>query len=232
MSSPRADATSAISGYPHGRVPRAVRSEQLREVALELFAERGFHATSIEDIRRRAGVSRPTFYSHFASKEAVYIACLQRARERLNRSISTHVDQQDEPREQLRHGVDGYFEFAELEPLCWRLIFGGGDAVTGPAGEQERQLRLVTIELLAELIQRAVPAADDAVVEAYANGLSGSGEQLARWWVRHPDVPRERMAGYLMEITWGGLQALVRVSGGASGASSGETPRGATGRPG
>lgn len=199
-----------VSGYRHGRVPHAVRAEQLREVALALFAERGYHATSIEDIRRAAGISRPVFYDHFESKEAVYIACLQRARELLDTSIASGVDAAEEPERQLWSGICGYFEFAERDPRSWQLLFGGGDAVTGPAAEEETRGRLGTIGLIASLMQRAVPAADARTMEVFAHGLAGSGEQIALWWGRNPAIPRERVARYLMDVAWGGMEAVVR----------------------
>jgi len=45
--------------------------EHLRDVGTALFSERGYAATSIEDIVTAAGASRATFYAHFAGKEAL-----------------------------------------------------------------------------------------------------------------------------------------------------------------
>src|ERR1035441_8763922 len=58
-----------VANYRTGRVPRAVRSAQLLELADQLFAERGFHAASMDELARRAGVSKPVIYDHFGSKE-------------------------------------------------------------------------------------------------------------------------------------------------------------------
>jgi AcrR family transcriptional regulator/catechol 2,3-dioxygenase-like lactoylglutathione lyase family enzyme len=56
--------------------PRASSRETLAEAACELFLEKGFDATSIADIARRAGVSRSSFFNYFASKGAVLWAGL------------------------------------------------------------------------------------------------------------------------------------------------------------
>lgn len=48
--------------------------ERLRSAASELFAERGFEATTVPDIVERAGVTRRTFFRHFADKREVFFA--------------------------------------------------------------------------------------------------------------------------------------------------------------
>ena len=46
--------------------------QQIVDVALQLFAERGFHGTVVEDIARSVGISRATLYQYFASKEEIF----------------------------------------------------------------------------------------------------------------------------------------------------------------
>ena len=46
--------------------------ERLRAAAMELFAERGFEATTVPDIVERAGVTRRTFFRHFGDKREVF----------------------------------------------------------------------------------------------------------------------------------------------------------------
>ena len=46
--------------------------QQIVDVALQLFAERGFHGTVVEDIARSVGISRATLYQYFASKEELF----------------------------------------------------------------------------------------------------------------------------------------------------------------
>ena len=59
------------------RLPAEQRRSQLLEVAIEIFAERGFHATSMEDIAEAAGVTKPVLYQHFPSKHALYVELLE-----------------------------------------------------------------------------------------------------------------------------------------------------------
>src|SRR4051794_24609758 len=68
-------------------VPRATRAarmtgkerrEQLLDVGRGLFAEKGFDATSVEEIAQRAGVSKPVVYEHFGGKEGLYAVVVDR----------------------------------------------------------------------------------------------------------------------------------------------------------
>lgn len=51
---------------------------QILDAALDLFGERGFTGTSLRDVAERAGLSHPGLLHHFASKEALLAAVLQR----------------------------------------------------------------------------------------------------------------------------------------------------------
>ena len=57
---------------------RRLREDAVLDAAAELLAERGFAATSMDEIAARVGVSKPTLYQHFAGKEAVAVAVLRR----------------------------------------------------------------------------------------------------------------------------------------------------------
>lgn len=55
---------------------RPERREQILSAALSVFAEKGYHATSVSDINARAGIARGTFYLYFESKRVLFDALL------------------------------------------------------------------------------------------------------------------------------------------------------------
>ncbi|MFZ4538175.1 TetR/AcrR family transcriptional regulator [Propionivibrio sp.] len=71
-------ASDAIAGT---RIPRrrrkGARPSELTAAALELFVEKGFAATRLEDVAARAGVSKGTLYLYFDSKEALFKAVIE-----------------------------------------------------------------------------------------------------------------------------------------------------------
>ncbi|MGZ6966617.1 MAG: helix-turn-helix domain-containing protein, partial [Acidimicrobiia bacterium] len=54
------------------RLPAEQRRTQLVAVAVEVFGERGFHATSMDEVAEAAGVTKPVLYQHFPSKRALF----------------------------------------------------------------------------------------------------------------------------------------------------------------
>jgi AcrR family transcriptional regulator len=59
-----------------GQATREVRRVQIKQAALLVFAEQGYHATSITDLVKAAGVARGTFYLYFDSKDALFLELL------------------------------------------------------------------------------------------------------------------------------------------------------------
>ncbi|WP_417471374.1 TetR/AcrR family transcriptional regulator [Maricaulis sp.] len=74
----------------HRRRPEA-RPEEILEAALAVFGEQGFAAARVEDIARRAGLSKGTLYLYFPSKEAMLNALIEQSAGALARVVEQHV---------------------------------------------------------------------------------------------------------------------------------------------
>jgi AcrR family transcriptional regulator len=189
-------------------VPRQVREQQLLDVAEEQFAEHGYGGASIEVIARLAGVSRPIVYDHFGDKEGVYIACLRRARGELEEMILAAVASAGSPREMLERGTAAYFEFVERRGQRWAVLFGGVE-LAGGAAEEIARLRFDTVNRIRDLISVIAPGADQTTVDAFAHAISGSSEQVAKWWRANPKLTRARIVELQVAFAWNGLSQLL-----------------------
>ena len=202
-----------IEGYAHGHVPAAVRAEQLLDVAERLFSTHGFGATSIDAIARAARVTRPMIYKRFGSKDGIYLACLRRARSELEAMLFASVAAAGaDLHAQFVAGADAYFRFVEQGPERWRVLFGGGAAVSGDVAETAMQLHLDTERRFADLFRQAAPHADPQQLTAYAHAIGGAAHQLAQWWLRTPDVPREDVVKTYCAVTWDGLAGVLAIT--------------------
>lgn len=82
-----AEVTNREAERKRGR-PRLASQSLLEEAAFELFLEQGYSGTTVEDITRRAGVSRNTFFNYFGTKSDVFWADIDRALSTLPHHLS------------------------------------------------------------------------------------------------------------------------------------------------
>jgi len=90
--------------------------------ALELFAEKGYDATSVREICEAAGVTKPTLYHFYGSKEGVYRAIVEGALERFRDEILGSLDGPGSLRERLVRMARAYIDSAAREPELARFI--------------------------------------------------------------------------------------------------------------
>ncbi len=79
---------------PSKLLDRTARRESILLAAATAFAQRGFAATSMDDVAAEAGITRLILYRHFDSKEALYTAVLQRVRDRFIEVFTPSVEGQ------------------------------------------------------------------------------------------------------------------------------------------
>lgn len=100
-------------------------------VAARLFAARGYDATSVREIVEAAGVTKPTLYYHFGSKEGLAQALLTRPMTTLAETLKTILETEPDPREALVRIIEAHFEFCVEDPDRMRFIHA---LVFGPLG--------------------------------------------------------------------------------------------------
>ena len=97
------------------------RRDQLLAEAARLFAERGFHGTTIEDIGAAAGISGPGVYKHYPSKDAVLASMLVGISERLLDGARRQVAEAADDDDALARLVAAHTDFALSEPELIRV---------------------------------------------------------------------------------------------------------------
>jgi len=193
------------TGRRGGRLPRGERREQLLEAASEMFVDRGYHATGMDEIAERAGVSKPVLYQHFSSKLDLYLAVLQQHVDILVSSVRQALRTTTDNRQRLRSAVQSFFEFIEHDSQGYRLIFEN-DYVTEPQ--------------VAAQVKVATEACTDAVFDLISNdsgldphrarmiavGLVAISVDCARYWINADrPVSKEDAVEGTVQFAWGGL---------------------------
>lgn len=191
-------------------MPAEQRIEQLLDVAEELFAERGYDATSIEDIARSAGVTRPIVYERLGNKEGAYLAVVSRVRHQLEELLTEAALSAEHPREQLRRGIGAYFDYLDNRPRRWTILYGSSTPILGELGRRLTDARFETVERIVDLLRPHLSGESDTTVHAMGHLVSGALEQIGRWWIRNPGLSRDQMVDYSVDLLWGGLSPYVR----------------------
>src|SRR5262245_60846460 len=113
---------NAVAAYPRGRVPREVRRKHVIALASELFTERGYVGTSMDELARRADVSKPVVYDLVGSKEELFRDVMTLEAEELARRISDAVAHELVPEERLRAGAVAFFRFVGERKEAWASL--------------------------------------------------------------------------------------------------------------
>lgn len=176
-------------------------------IAEAVFSERGYAATSMDEIADRVGVSKPMIYEYFGSKEGLLVACIRQVRTELRERTAQSVIGASSPEEALRKGLQTFFRFTDDHRRSWELLLRTETAVVGPAAVAEMETaRQEQIQLHMALFSAYMPDTDQRSLEAAAEILVGACERLSVWYVRHDDVTPEEAAEHIMRMTWFGLK--------------------------
>ena len=199
--------SAQIAAFPHGRVPRALRRQQVLGEAYRLFVDRGYHGASMDELARRVGVSKPVIYDLAGSKEELFRELMAGVQAELVASVAAAVATEPDLAGRLHAGILGFLRFVEHRRDGWaalRSLESGG-------GEVTVMLRRGPAALVAAVIGEGVgrgTALDSRTREILANAINGAVEFVAVWWQAHPDVSAESLAALLADLLSPGLVAL------------------------
>src|SRR5919108_1727923 len=226
------EAVARIEEFRHGRVPRAVRERQLVELGEQLFAERGFAKASMDELARRAGVTKPVIYELFGSKEGLFRACLEGLALRLAEEIAEAArgadaagargdatvgepgvaggDEPDalgvqpDPEARLRAGGLAFLRFARENRVAYELLYEG--RFSDAAVSVRRRQAAPILELMREMAPEDV---DSRELEVAANAVNSAYEGVAHWMWDHPEADVEQLADWTVELLLPGLRRFT-----------------------
>ena len=172
------------------------RREEILSASLALFAEHGVQHVSTRQIARTVGISQPSLYAHFATREDIAVELSRRAFERLRARMAVVLDGGGNPRERLLRGGQEYVAFGLEEPAAYRVAFML-ERVGGPEGKGSAALAagLASFEVLLQFF-RDVRGTDDEATDIAAQSCWASMHGLVSLLLVRPDFPwadRERL---------------------------------------
>ncbi|MGB3050836.1 MAG: TetR/AcrR family transcriptional regulator [Polyangiales bacterium] len=190
------------------KLTAAARRAQLIQVGREVFAEKGYEATSVEEIASRAKVSKPIVYEHFGGKEGLYAVVVDREMEYVIGVISEALSA-GSPRERAEQAALAFLTWVKDRPDGFAVLTHDAPTTVLSSGGFSSLLNEVA-ERVSDVFAEAFKQAgyDPDVAPIYAHALIGMVTLVGQWWsvVRKPSV--EKVASHIVALAWMGLRNL------------------------
>lgn len=185
-----------IAGHPQERRWRRLpeeRPRQIIEAALDVFGEHGLAAARLEDVARRAGVSKGTIYLYFPNKEALFC---EMVRVMVGESIEraqARTDAAAPAAEQLAEYVRGVWQYVRspLAGKMQRLVHGELQGYPHLLDFFFREVSQRSLALVADIIRRGIASGEfrDADPDVAARMLHAIMIKHGLWCAQREHVP-------------------------------------------
>ncbi|MFI5035992.1 MAG: TetR/AcrR family transcriptional regulator [Acidimicrobiales bacterium] len=188
------------------------RRDHLLGVARGIFAERGFQATTMDDIAKEAGFTKPILYQYFDSKTDLYHEIVAHTASKLLESLFAAVNSVTSPRSKIEVAFRVYFDMVVGETDAFRILF-----IHSHEGETAAELRRLEGGLVSFVEPYINISISDDHRRQLAAGVVGIAEgaaaawllqQAVRGWPTPPPTEAERLAARAATLAWGGLRAV------------------------
>lgn len=191
------------------RLPAPARREQILDVSVQVFAHRGFHSTSMNDVAEAAGVTKPVLYQHFDSKHDLYMALLEEAGTRLRNAVRKGVAGSTSGKEQTERGFKAYFRWVADDHDAFLLLFGSRANRDEESTVAIRRITAEAAQAIAPLIAADIEGEHQ---ETLAHGLVGLAEGVSRHLVEKGErFDPEVLGQQIADLAWAGLRAVHRT---------------------
>ena len=196
---------SAPLKTPNGRLPRTARRAQLLHVALDVFAESGYHAASMDEIADRAGVSKPVLYQHFPGKLDLYLALLEASVDTVINGVTSALDSTQDNRRRVQATMELWYDYVADRRAAFRLVFEA-DLTSDPrVRELVERVTEESARAVAEVIREDTDLSP-AASHLLAAGLVGIGHVSARSWMSSDSaLSREEAVQLAAGLAWRGI---------------------------
>ena len=199
---------TSSSARPRVRMTGAQRRQQLVEIGRELFGQRGYEATSIEEVAARADVSKPVVYEHFGGKEGLYAVVVDREMQLLLDRFTSALSAPGHPRELLERAALVLLDYIEEDTDGFRVLARDSPAA-GPPGGYASLLGEVAHRVEHVLgAQFSARGHDPALAELHSQALVGMVALVGQWWLERRSPSKQEVAAHLVDLAYDGLAHL------------------------
>ncbi|KRD05024.1 TetR family transcriptional regulator [Mycobacterium sp. Root265] len=197
--------TTASRGRRAARPSGDERQQAILDTAARLIQQRSFSDISVDDLAKGAGISRPTFYFYFASKEAVLLSLLDPLIKLADTGFDNALEHMPtDPKRAVRRGIEIFFSSFGSHPATARA---GTEAVRNNpefrafwAGLMQKWIAMTAALINAERRRGAAPETLPALDLATSLNLMNEKMMMATLADDRPSVEHDRVVDTLTHI--------------------------------
>lgn len=190
-----AAAASPWASAPARAQQREAKRQAVLQAAAQLFNERGFHATSLDDIAARLNVSKPTLYYYVKNKDEILLQCVRQGLEMTLEGIEASRQAGGNAVDQLRACMQVYAGIV-MQPFGMCLIRVGDEEVPEPSRTELRRMKSEIDHAFRRLVDQGVQegslAPCDPKMTAFA--IAGALSWIGRWYQPGGEYTPEQVA--------------------------------------
>ncbi|WP_051856390.1 TetR/AcrR family transcriptional regulator [Streptomyces sp. NRRL B-1347] len=196
------------------------------DVAVQVFAKRGYHAASVDEIAELAGISKPMVYLYLDSKEGLFLACLRREADRLVAAFQGAAREaagggaddgtgRGAPEVRLHAGLLAFFAFVAEHRDSWVVLHRQASELSETIAAAVAEARRAVMAQVAELVRAGIEESATASqlterdADFVAHALVGAADSLTDWMARNPDQSPEGVTLRLMNMVWVGMGRVL-----------------------
>jgi AcrR family transcriptional regulator len=181
---------------------RRYRRERLLSAALQLFAERGFHETSVDDVVAAARTSKSAFYDHFESKEDCFRVLLEQEGGELIAAVQAAAAAGSGPRQRLRLGIFTFVRACAARARVARLLLFESVGLCASVESVRHRLHqqfagMVEVEARHAQARGELVGLDPGV---YGKAVVGAVNEAVGWFLATPDGDPDALAERLCRV--------------------------------
>lgn len=207
MTAADATPTTVSAGSPARRGRPGYDRDGILAVAVQLFNEQGYDATSVSDLARRLGLAKSALYHHFSSKEELLSVALEAALGGLEAVLDDPRAGEGAASDRLRFVLTGATDVlvAQLPAVTLLLRVRGNGAVEQAALERRRVFDHRVTALVAAA-QAEGDVRDDVDAAVAARLLFGMINSVVEWYRPGGGVDGDRLGADIVRIALDGLR--------------------------
>ncbi|GAA5052788.1 TetR/AcrR family transcriptional regulator [Nocardia callitridis] len=154
------------------------RSRKILDTAAELFYEKGFHGTSVDELGTRAGLSGPALYRHFSGKDEILATLFTEAMDQLIDAVEPILD---DPARDFERLVRHHVEFAARHRHLVNVTQREDRSLVDPWLRSVNRRRKEYVRAWEAAVGRCLPSATDAEIAVATQTCLGTIFSIAYW---------------------------------------------------